>query len=141
MIIVASKQPFKLNNKEVIEEYMLKKNYLIQALIDLRSEYTNVFGELVESETDRANRLQAINELNVRLQESETDRANRLKAINDLSEKLQESETDRRNRLEIINELNARLKETEADGQNKLNIINEFNSKIRKHKIIGKFIK
>ncbi|MBW1792396.1 MAG: glycosyltransferase [Deltaproteobacteria bacterium] len=67
------------------------------------------------SESDRAARLEMIEELGEKLEASESDRAARLEMIEELGEKLEASEADRAARLEDMDKLGKQLEESESD--------------------------
>ena len=81
--------------------------------------------KLQASETDRAARLEVIQQLGEKLEASETDRAARLEVIQQLGEKLEASETDRAGRLEVIQQLGEELRASEADRAARLAVIQE----------------
>lgn len=99
------------------------KGRLVQALLDSNQQLRNLNQRYLESETDRANRLEFIHSLEGRLEDSEQDRAARLDYIHLLEARLTESERDRAVRLDYIHLLEARLAESEQDRAARLDVI------------------
>ncbi|MBI5591183.1 MAG: hypothetical protein HY881_11945 [Deltaproteobacteria bacterium] len=116
---------------------------------DLRLQVASLTEWLKQSETDRNNRLEAMNsiqkrleevdqerqnqigELTERLRESENDRQLRLEQIQELTERLRESENDRQLRFEQIGELTRWLKESEADRNARMEWIHELEDRLK----------
>jgi SAM-dependent methyltransferase len=93
MYFFVSREPLKTNSESEIEKALSASpsGRFIQAVLDLNQRYHQSLENLQECETDRAARLELIQDLSRHLQECETDRAARLELIQDLSQNLQES--------------------------------------------------
>lgn len=131
MLLVVSRKPFKLCPPEEREKALISKplGRMVQALLDVDQQLTNLRISYEESEADRKARFKVINELGERLKECQADREARLKAINELEKILRESETDREARLEVIKEFEIKIKENQDTI---VNLKTELNA-IKKH--------
>ena len=154
MFFVVGRQPLYSYFDAEIEKKILPGNCspLIQAMLDMDVQKRTLKNQLMESEQDRAARLEVINRaetdlknLSKQLMESEQDRAARLEVINraetdlkNLSKQLMESEQDRAARLEVINRaetdlknLSKQLMESEQDRADRLEVINQLESELK----------
>ncbi len=83
MCLVVSRSNLAVHSRAEIEKTLTSKlgGRLLQALLDLDDQFPELRKRYAESETDRAARMEQINELTDSLKESESDRAARLKVI------------------------------------------------------------
>jgi len=87
MFLVARRTPLAPHSHEEVEKALSASasGRMVQALFDLEFQKQQLFQKYTESEADRSERLNQINELTRLLKESEADRAARLDQINELS--------------------------------------------------------
>lgn len=107
MFLVASRQPLRPHSSEETEEALLSSSSgrMVQALSDLYLQKEQLLEKYGQSETDRAARLNQIQELTLDVNRLEAERAARLTEVNQLIQKLQESEADRAAQREVIHRL------------------------------------
>jgi SAM-dependent methyltransferase len=114
---------------------------VIQALLDVDASRTDVRQRLVESDTDRAARLEQLRvseaarqaevaQLAATLRQAEADGAARLGQVDELARLLRESEADRAARLDQIHDLSRLLQESEADRAARLDVIRNLEARV-----------
>ena len=128
MFVIVSRLPLAANSWEQADQALsdTANGRLIQALLDLNSQFQQVAQQYADAEADRAAHLNSIDQLTRLLQESEADQAARLDSINQLTLLLQESEVDRAARLNSIDHLTRLLQESEVDRAARLNSIDHL---------------
>src|ERR1043166_8140453 len=154
MLLVAGREPHRLNARATIESALLASpgGRVALALLDIRERELASTRRLEGAKEDRAARLQVIERLDAQVREvegrlatSEADRAARLQVIERLDAQVREVEVrlatsgaDRAARLEAIEradahrrELQGRLDSSEADRAARLQVIERLDAAVR----------
>src|ERR1043166_2988696 len=154
MLLVAGREPHRLNARATIESALLASpgGRVALALLDIRERELASTRRLEGAEEDRAARLQVIERLDAqgreverRLETSEAARAARLQVIErldatvrELQGRLETSEADRAARLQVIERLDATVRElqerldaSEADRAARLEVIERLDATVR----------